>query len=326
MRPDPTITDALRIDRDEGLGDIGQAEGAARATTAAARPAAVASEAMALVRRHGRGGQLTSRRAVLAGLAALTVSACAGPRPIPAAARPEDRPAAGFDGVIDLSHFNRVWDFAAARDVTGVRAVIHKASEGADWVDPLYGQRREAARAAGLLWGAYHFGTAQHPGAEQARAFLAAAQPGPDTLMALDLELNEHHPDNTMDLFHAEDFVRAVLAATGRLPLVYVRPDWADGKPLAGWRRTLGGAIGPGSILADCDLWLADYRGQPNLPAAWSRRGWHLWQYTGDRDGPASGPFRRAARAVAGVERCDRNLFPGEAAALAPFWSGYPSG
>ena len=297
-----------------------------RAVTAA-RPALTAPDATALVRLHRR-GQPTSRRTVLAGLAALTVSACAGrpmPQPSPTAALPEDRPAAGLDGIIDLSHFNRVWDFAAARDITGIRAVIHKASEGVGWVDPLYAQRREAARAAGLLWGAYHFGSAQHPGAEQARAFLTASQPEQDTLLALDLELNERDPDNTMDIFHAEAFVAAVLAATGRLPLVYVRPDWADGKPLAGWGRTLGGTIGPGSILADCDLWLADYRAQPNLPAAWSRRGWRLWQYTGDRDGPAGGPFRRAARAVAGVERCDRNLFPGDAAALPAFWGGYPS-
>ncbi len=271
------------------------------------------------------GGGLASRRGVLAGLAALTVSACASPRLPPPPAPPDDGLAAlGFDGVIDLSHFNRVWDFAAARDAGGIRAIIHKASEGADWVDPLYGQRREAARAAGLLWGAYHFGTAQHPGAEQAQAFLAAAQPGPDTLLALDLELNERHPANTMDLYRAEDFVQTVLTATGRLPLVYVRPDWADGLPLPGWRRSLGGAIRPGSILAECDLWLADYRARPTLPLAWQQRGWRLWQYAGDRPNASSALYQRAARTIAGIGRCDRNLFPGKAAALPVYWAGNP--
>jgi lysozyme len=261
------------------------------------------------------------RRAVVAGLAALALAGC-GTRPpgrLPATAGVVDDPASvGFDGVIDISHSNRVRDFAAAVEIGGVRAVIHKATEGVGWADPLYGERRQAAEAVGLLWGAYHFGTCQHRGADQAQAFLAASRPGPDTLLALDLELNERDPGNSMDIGHAEDFVATVLAATGRLPLVYVQPAWADGEPAGGSRRTLGGAIGSGSILAECDLWLADYRVRPELPAAWDRRGWRLWQYAGDRD---RGPFGRPAGAVAGIDRCDRSVFAGTAESLPAFWN-----
>ena len=229
-----------------------------------------------------------------------------------------DPASVGLNAVIDLSHSNSVADFNAARANSAILAVIHKATEGNDWADPRYQERRLLAEASGLLWGAYHFGTYQHSGAEQAAAFLAAAQPGPLTLMALDLELNERNPGNSMDIGRAEDFVRALFAATGRLPLIYVHPAWADGEALGGSRRTLGGAITANSILAACDLWLADYRSRPELPTAWNGKGWRLWQYTGDDSG---GPFRPYAHGVAGIDRCDRNLFAGDAATLGRYWA-----
>jgi lysozyme len=80
------------------------------------------------------------------------------------------------------------------------------------------------------LWGGYHFGTRQYSGERQAAAFLSACQPGPSTLMALDLEPNDANPRNTMTLPQAEAFVLAVHRATGRLPLVYTHPAWANGE------------------------------------------------------------------------------------------------
>jgi len=224
----------------------------------------------------------------------------------------------GLDAVIDISHFNRVSDLALARSGSNIMGVIHKATEGYDWVDPLYAQRRAACEAAGLLWGAYHFGTYERPGAEQARSFLAAAQPSSDTLLALDLELNDRNQANSMDIVRAEDFVRTVLMSTGRLPILYIHPAWADGEAMGGRGRTLGGAIRPGSMLAACDLWLADYRAQPELPSAWVGRGWRLWQYAGD--GTGGGPFKPRTRQVAGIEKCDRNLFAADSATLTRYW------
>jgi lysozyme len=227
-----------------------------------------------------------------------------------------------LDAVIDINHSCVVTDFAAVRNRGSILAVVHKASEGGDWLDPLYGVRRPQAEAAGLLWGAYHFGTRQYSGAQQAAAFLAAVQPGPATLMALDLEPNERHLANTMDIARAEDFVQTIYQATGRLPLVYTHPAWANGRPYGRAGANLGGAIGPHSILARCDLWLADYRMQPELPWAWANRGWRLWQYAGDDVRGGGGPFGSLSRAVGGVDRCDRNLFGGDASALYRFWTG----
>lgn len=224
----------------------------------------------------------------------------------------------GLDAVIDISHTAMVSDFALARSRSNILGVVHKASEGGDWRDPAYSERRGQAEAANMLWGAYHFGTRMYSGADQAAAFLAAAQPGPDTLLALDLELNERYPANTMDIHQAEDFVLAILMTTGRLPLLYTHPTWAEGRPMGKEGRTLGGAIGPDSVLAQCDLWLADYHGEPQLPTAWAASGWRFWQYAGDT-GTGSGWYQ--TRAVHGVDRCDRNLFTGDADALYRYWN-----
>lgn len=268
---------------------------------------------------------LSRRRMVggLLGASLLPLGGCASGGAIPRPSLPSPLPEElGLDAVIDLNHSNSVTDFSLARSVSTILGVVHKASEGNDWVDPLYERRRQMALGAGMLWGAYHFGTHQHSGAEQAANFLAAAQPDAKTLMALDLELNERAPANSMDLWQAEDFVRSILLSTGRLPVLYVQPGWANGDIPPRGRAWLGGAITTQSILAHCDLWLADYRLSPELPRAWAGGRWQLWQYAGDNGPGGSGPYGERTRQVSGVRRCDRNIFNGDRAALALFWQG----
>lgn len=271
---------------------------------------------------------MISRRAALAGLAGLTVPAvtgCAGrqaPPPLPVVAQATSRPApAGLDAVIDISHNVTVTDFALVRRRSNILGVLHKVTEGGDWVDPSYNLRRSQAEAAGLLWGAYHYGTHQYSGERQAATFLAAAQPGPATLMALDFEPNDANWRNTMNLAQAEAFVQAIYQATGRLPLVYTHPSWADGERSGRAGVKLRAPVGPSSILTRCDLWLADYREEPQVPYAWAQRGWRLWQYAGDET-EADAAYGSVPRAVAGVSHCDRNLFAGDAPALYRFWKG----
>jgi lysozyme len=259
---------------------------------------------------------MLTRRVVLAGLVGLAMSPVAAGA-APPRVRTAAKASASLDAVIDISHMTNVGDFRLARKKSNILGVIHKASEGGDWRDPLYARRRIQAEAAGLLWGAYHFGTHQYPGALQAANFLAAARPGPTTLMALDLEFNDDNPSNTMQLRQAEDFVQAVLAATGRRPLIYTTAAWADGKPAGGTGRSLG-TVTERSVLVHCPLWLADYRLEPQLPSAWKGKGWHFWQYAGDTE--QGGPRSRRVRRVWGIDRCDRNLFRGDAAALRRFW------
>ncbi len=267
---------------------------------------------------------MISRRGVVhgvVGLFASTLAGCGGsPRPAASSATPTDgswRPAVdGLDAVIDISHNVQVTDFRAVRS-SGILAVIHKSSEGGDWVDPSYAPRRREAERAGLLWGAYHFGTRQYPGAKQAETFLAAAQPGPTTLLALDYELNDYKPGNTMRLAQAEEFVRVIYRSTGRFPVVYTHAAWANGDRARGGIRPE--PVGPNSILAQCDLWVADHRDQPEVPVAWASRGWKLWQYVAN-ESVQDAAYGSAPRAIPGITHCDRNLFAGNNAQLAQFW------
>src|ERR1051325_9152774 len=111
----------------------------------------------------------------------------------------------GLNVVIDLSHFNDVTSFSDIKSA-GIVGVIHKATEYTNWTDPTYAAPKPQALAAGLWWGAYHFGT-NADGAAQARYFLSVADPGPQVLLALDFEQNG---DDTMTLDQAEQFVTEV--------------------------------------------------------------------------------------------------------------------
>ena len=272
---------------------------------------------------------MISRRRTLVGLAALSLPALGGcgsrnaaqhgTVAPPLAAEPSRPNVAGIDAVIDISHNVTVSDFNAVRRSSNILGVIHKSSEGGDWVDPSYGARRPQAEAAGLLWGAYHFGTRQYSGERQAATFLSAVRPGPSTVMALDFEPNDHNPRNTMTLAQAEQFVVTVLHATGRLPLLYTQANWANGGRSGRARLSLGKPIDGRSILARCELWLADYREEPEVPMAWAGRGWRLWQYAGD-DAEDKAAYGTLPRSVAGVSHSDRNIFAGDAGALYRFW------
>jgi lysozyme len=270
---------------------------------------------------------MISRRNLLSGLAASTAAGCSAgqaprqetlaPRHYPIAPPPPDRASLGLDAVIDLSRSVTVSDFRLVRQ-SNILAVIHKASEGGDYFDTACAARRPEAEAAGLLWGTYHYGTGQYSGAEQAAFFLSVSRPGPRTLLALDLEANHDNPSNSMRLEQAEAFVRTVAEATGKLPVVYVHPTWANGDPLPGSGLSLGARITADSILARCSLWVADYHDSPEIPLAWAASGWRLWQYAGDES--AGRPAYGQTSIVQGVSHCDRNLFNGDTTGLDRFW------
>src|SRR5713226_366223 len=108
--------------------------------------------------------------------------------------------------VVDISHHNANPDFAQAA-AAGIVGVIHKATQGLSFKDSMNQTNRQKALDAGLLWGAYHFGTGAD-GAAQADFFLATVNPGPDTLLVLDYEPNTQGATMTLD--QARAFVTEV--------------------------------------------------------------------------------------------------------------------
>ena len=197
----------------------------------------------------------------------------------------------GSNVVIDISHFNTVTSFPDIK-AGGIVGVIHKATQGTNWMDPTYNIRKQPALDAGLWWGAYHFGI-NADGAAQAQYFLTTVKPGPTDLLALDFEEN---PSSQMTIAQAEQFVTEVFNQTGRYPGFY-------SDALAG--NLLG--PNPNSILANCWFWRAEYSGtSPSVPPTWQT--WTMWQYTSS--GTLSG--------ISGL--CDRDTFNGSIDALSDLW------
>ncbi|MEO5931833.1 MAG: glycoside hydrolase family 25 protein [Candidatus Kapaibacterium sp.] len=209
-----------------------------------------------------------------------------------------------LNNVIDLSHHNASVDFAKIKNA-GIAGVIHKATEGATVNDAMYTQRRTAALAQNLMWGAYHFGS-PGDGVAQAKHFLAVTKPTPKDLLVLDFEQNyDSHgkPAASMSLADAVKFVTYVQQQTGRWPGLYGGSAYLQ--------QVLG--ITHNATLANCWLWLAQYGPTPKIQATWPT--WTMWQYTDGVNG-------NQPHSVDGVGNCDRDQFNGSLDGLQRLW-GY---
>lgn len=207
-----------------------------------------------------------------------------------------------INAVIDLSHYNNVSDFNAVK-AGGIVGVIYKATQGLAYTDPTYQNSRSQALAAGLMWGAYHFGNA-NDGTAQADYFLSVVNPGPTDLLVLDFEQNysQGQPASSMTIAQAEQFVTRVQSVTGRYPGFY------SGSYI---KELLGNKTN--ATLANCWFWLAQYSSTAVVPPNWPT--WTMWQYTDGNTGPEP-------HSVSGVGNCDRDKFNGSIENLKKLW-GY---
>jgi lysozyme len=198
--------------------------------------------------------------------------------------------------VIDISHHNGTPDFTDVK-ARGIEGVIHKGTQGISMVDPMYATNKQKAADAGLMWGAYCFGTGSD-GVMQAEFFLNKVQPDLQTLVALDFEANPHGASMTLE--EARAFVTHVYDALGRFPVFY------GGFFL---KQLLGSNEDP--VLKNCPLWLSQYGPKPIVPHNW--RTWTMWQYTDGAAGPQP-------HTVSGIGRCDRDIFNGSLQDLQTLW------
>jgi lysozyme len=200
--------------------------------------------------------------------------------------------------IVDISHHNGNVDLGQVNG-DGIIGVIHKATQSTNYTDPNYACNRTKAADAGLLWGAYHFGTGGD-GAAQADYFLSVVSPGPNDLLVLDLEDNTQ--GSSMSLDEAHDFVTRVHDVTGQWPGLY---SGSYIKQLLGSNKD--------DVLVNCWFWLAQYGSNAVVPANWPT--WTMWQYTDGTSGPQP-------HSVGGIGSCDRDKFNGDEAGLRKLW-GY---
>lgn len=218
-------------------------------------------------------------------------------------------------GIVDVHHADGRCDLAAFRAGGGV-ALIHKATEGGDFVDKSFATVLPTLKPAGILAGAYHFANAGDP-IRQAEHFLRTVEAHPGALLVLDCETAPKGSKlGTMSAAQAATFVEHVHEATGRWPVFYTYDHL-----LRSMMRSAPAEVR--ATLGRCPLWLAKYGPAPApFPSSWGAWStWSLWQYSSSLD---NGPSDRVAypRGVPGFKRKsqDRSVFRGLPDDLAAWW------
>lgn len=199
--------------------------------------------------------------------------------------------------VVDLSHWDPASDYTAVKNA-GIVGVIFKATQGQSYNDPTYKSQRDKAKAAGLRWGAYHFGDGTSV-AGQVNNFVNFANLGEDELFCLDWE----DSDNNMSRDQAQQFIADVEFRLNRSAqcVLYSGNRAKD---------VLGSSIDP--FFGKRRLWLAQYSTTAKVQASWET--YWLWQFTDGQVGPLP-------HTVPGVGHCDINSYDGPTDKLIAEWA-----
>jgi GH25 family lysozyme M1 (1,4-beta-N-acetylmuramidase) len=171
----------------------------------------------------------------------------------------------------------------------------------------LFQTRKVVAKALGLKWGAYHLARPGNP-VEQANNFIDFAEPGPDDLLALDIEDND--PTRWMSFEDAEEFVRQVHRRVGRFPVLYTNGTTA--RHIADNRYKY-------RLLSRLPLWYARYK--PDIDVHFPMGNWQgyaLWQFSAQAN---CGRFRCPYRVAGTPNDIDVSVAAMDAAELREQWS-----
>ncbi|UPT75382.1 MAG: hypothetical protein M0D55_06750 [Elusimicrobiota bacterium] len=186
---------------------------------------------------------------------------------VPAAGLPAPGPAAFPVRGVDVSFYQGdiQWEKVAA---SGIAFAFIKATQNVDHVDAKFARNWEAAGAAGLARGAYHFYSLCKDGGAQAANFIARVPRDPRALAEIvDVELSgdcARAPSKEEFLAQFAVFVARLEAAYGRLPMIYTNKQVYERylKEVAGRHK----------------IWIADPHGAaPETPPGLA---WTFWQYS----------------------------------------------
>ena len=193
--------------------------------------------------------------------------------------------------LIDISSNNGAVTFPVVASA-GVKAVMHKATEGVGSFDSQCLTRCAQAKASGLKVGVYHYLRVRHgrpqDAAQQAADYLKVwKEVSPDLLPCVDVESAYNTDPATTPAGPATqaecqqavlEFVAAIRQATGYSPIIYTsHGEW------------ISMGLAALSTLASCPLWIASYGDSATAPPPWTT--FVAWQWSGSGQLPGvSGP------------------------------------
>ncbi len=209
-------------------------------------------------------------------LAAAALGACAGDyypsksdaRPHPGVARALTLPVHG----IDVARYQGNIDWRAVK-AAGTKFAFIKATEGGDFIDPMFTTNWAGAKAAGVPRGAYHFVYWCRPAHEQAQWFVQHIPQDRDALPpVLDLEWNTssrtcpQKVDKATAIEKARLMLRELEQHTGKRPIIYT--------DITFHREVLAGE----PEFDRYPFWLRSVAAEPH--ERYHARRWMLWQFT----------------------------------------------
>ncbi|OSP56145.1 GH25 family lysozyme [Pseudoruegeria sp. SK021] len=172
---------------------------------------------------------------------------------------------------IDVSRWQGHVDWPSVRR-SGISFAFIKATEGGDFVDPMFDANWDGARQAGLPRGAYHYYYFCRSALEQAQWFIANVPRDSQALPpVLDLEWTPHsktctyRPDGATIRREAKIFLEILQSHYGKRPVIYTSVDF--------YHET-----GIGQLRGE-NFWLRSVAGHP--AQVYPGADWTFWQYTG---------------------------------------------
>jgi len=181
---------------------------------------------------------------------------------------------------IDVSHWNGTLDWQAIKGY-GIGFAYIKASESTTLKDSMFRAHAQAAKAAHVPWGPYHFFRYTADAKAQARLFYdqAKLEGYGDLPPVLDLEDKQAPKLSNALITKMRDTLREIEYLFGIQPIIYTARWWWE--PWTGGNKTFG----------NYPLWVAHYTysypANPALPSGWNTYLMH--QFTNQLNIPGSG-------------------------------------
>ncbi len=153
----------------------------------------------------------------------------------------------------------------------GANFAFIKATDGGDHLDPMFRRNWDAAEAAGVKRGAYHFFYWCRPAAHQAEWFIRHVPREANALPpVIDVEWTRSRtctkrPSRATVLKKMNTFMNMLESHYGQRPIIYTAPDFYD--------DNLQGAF------PNHPFWLRSVAAHPSK--VYPRRNWVFWQYSG---------------------------------------------
>lgn len=177
-------------------------------------------------------------------------------------------PQASFLKGVDVSHYQGKIDWTKLKSDQCYFAYA-QATDGITFFDPMFSVNWTAMKANGIYRGAYHFFEPEDDPISQADSFMKAVGSVSQNDLPPMLDLEKMMKGISVEAYQARvhKWLTYMEEKFNKKPIIYTNPSFAN--------KYLND-----SSFEPYTLWIAEYDvDAPEVPKAWSSKGWRIWQY-----------------------------------------------